>query len=90
MTIVDNTSEHRFETQGEGDRAELVYERTPHALVLIHTGVPDSMRGGGLGGDLVRFAVASARRDGLRVVVATRHASRDCPARFSKASAVLA
>ncbi len=62
---------HRFETeQKAGDRAELVYERgLPHALVLIHTGVPDSMRGGGVGGELVRFAVADARRTGLRLVV---------------------
>ena len=69
MTIVDNTSEHRFETQGEGDRAELVYERTPHALILVHTGVPDSMRGGGVGGELVKFALAEARCSGLRLVV---------------------
>jgi|KBSMisStaDraftv2_1062788.scaffolds.fasta_scaffold484170_1 uncharacterized protein len=69
VTIIDNTSEHRFETAQDGDRAELVYERTPHALVLIHTGVPDSMRGGGVGGELVRFAVAEARRSGLRLVV---------------------
>jgi predicted GNAT family acetyltransferase len=69
VTIVDNTSTHRFEAEQGGDRAELVYERTPHALVLIHTGVPDSMRGGGVGGELVRFAVADARRSGLRVIV---------------------
>lgn len=71
VTIVDNTSAHRFETEldGDGERAELVYERTPHALVLVHTGVPDSMKGGGVGGELVRFAVADARRSGLRLVV---------------------
>jgi len=69
MTIVDNTPEHRFETEQDGARAELVYERTPHALVLVHTDVPDSMRGGGVGGELVRFAVAEARRAGLRLVV---------------------
>jgi len=69
VNIVDNTSSHRFETEQDGARAELVYERTHHALVLVHTGVPDSMRGGGVGGDLVRFAVADARRSGLRLVV---------------------
>jgi predicted GNAT family acetyltransferase len=46
-----------------------VYERTPHALVLVHTGVPDSMRGGGVGGELVRFAIAEVRRTELRLVV---------------------
>ena len=69
MTIVDNPAAHRFETQGEGDLAELIYERTAHALILIHTGVPDSMRGGGVGGELVRFAIEDARRHGLRLVV---------------------
>ena len=71
MNIVDNTSAHRFETEpgSDGERAELVYQRTPHALVLVHTGVPDSMHGGGVGGELVRCAVADARRSGLRLVV---------------------
>jgi uncharacterized protein len=66
--IVDNESEQRFELERDGEQAVLEYARTPTALVLIHTGVPSSMRGGGVGGKLVEAAVADARRRGLRIV----------------------
>jgi predicted GNAT family acetyltransferase len=69
LPIVDNPAEHRFELQQDGERAELVYERTPERLTIIHTEVPASMQGGGVGGQLVRAAVAEARRAGLQLVV---------------------
>ena len=67
--IIDNVEEHRFELVQNGVRAELVYARTPHALVLVHTEVPSELRGGGVGGKLVEFGVAEARRQGLKLVV---------------------
>jgi predicted GNAT family acetyltransferase len=68
IAITDNVAQHRFELEDHGARAELVYDRTPQALVLIHTEVPPAMRGGGVGGRLVEWAVADARRSGRQVI----------------------
>jgi len=67
--IVDNIEQHRYEIEQNGVLAELVYARTPHALVLVHTEVPPALRGSGVGSRLVEFGVAEARRQGLKLVV---------------------
>ncbi|HEY5014573.1 MAG TPA: GNAT family N-acetyltransferase [Acidimicrobiia bacterium] len=66
--IVDNTSEHRFETTREGHTAELVYHLTRDRIVLIHTGVPEELGGRGVGGELVQAAVERARNEHLTIV----------------------
>jgi predicted GNAT family acetyltransferase len=68
-TVIDNVAQSRFELVQDGYRAELVYVRRPHILVLIHTGVPPELRGGGVGGKLVDAAVEDARRTGVKLVV---------------------
>jgi predicted GNAT family acetyltransferase len=66
--VVDDAAEHRFEITLDGETALLQYRRVGKRLVLIHTEVPDALEGRGVGGQLVRAAVAVARRDGLTVV----------------------
>ncbi len=67
--IVDDPTRHRFVVAaGDGAEAELVYDRDAEALYLIHTVVPPAMRGRGTGGQLVRAAIAAARRDDLVIV----------------------
>jgi hypothetical protein len=66
--IVDNEAEHRFEVTIDGHLAELVYRRDGDRLTLVHTGVPDEIEGRGLGGELVRTAVARAAARGWTVV----------------------
>lgn len=53
----------------EGHEAEMTYSRASASLIIIdHTGVPDTLRGRGVGPVLVRRAVEDARREGFRIL----------------------
>jgi uncharacterized protein len=66
--VIDNTKKSRFEVSVDGVVAELAYRRRAGRLILVHTGVPEELGGRGVGGLLVRAAVAKAADDGLTVV----------------------
>lgn len=66
--VIDNAIGQRFELTIDGQTAFMKYERRDDALVLVHTEVPPSLRGGGVGERLVVFALDSARARRLRVV----------------------
>jgi len=66
--VVDNEAASRFEVSVDGHVAELVYRRHLDRLVLVHTSVPDELEGRGVGGTLVRAAIARAAQEGLTVV----------------------
>jgi uncharacterized protein len=66
--VIDNTKKARFEVSIDGVLAELIYRRRGDRLILVHTGVPDALGGRGVGGLLVRAAVAKATAEGLTVV----------------------
>ena len=70
--VADNPSKHRFEIIESGASAFLVYKRASDTLTIVHTEVPPPLRGRHLGDVLVRAALDSARRDGLKVIA-------DCP-----------
>lgn len=54
---------------GVGDEAELTFSRANKGLVIVdHTGVPDSLRGKGLGKALALRVVEDARREGFKIV----------------------
>jgi predicted GNAT family acetyltransferase len=53
----------------ESGSAYLSYERTGDSFDIQHTIVPEDMGGQGVGGDLVRAAVAFARGEGLELKV---------------------
>lgn len=67
-TVRDDTTEQRFLIEADGDVAELVYRVHDERLVLVHTGVPDSLGGRGYGSELVQAALERARREGLTIV----------------------
>jgi uncharacterized protein len=74
--VVDDTAESRY-VLGQGDtEAELMYARQGDRLILIHTGVPEAWSGHGIGGRLVRTALARAKADGLTVVPWCSYARR--------------
>ena len=66
--VVDNRDDSRFELTVDGHTAVLNYERTPKSLVLVHTEVPEPLRGRRVGDALVKAALAGARGEGLRIV----------------------
>jgi predicted GNAT family acetyltransferase len=68
MTVVDLPEENRLVVVEDGMEAELVYRKNGRRLLIRHTGVPDSLSGRGIGGQLVSTAIERARADGLTVV----------------------
>ena len=66
--VVDDTAGSRFVMRESGTEAELIYARQGDRLILVHTEVPEVWGGHGIGGRLVRAAVARAKADGLTVV----------------------
>ena len=68
VIVTDNTEASRLEIHADGEVAELIYRTRAGKLVLIHTGVPDSLGGRGLGGRLVLGAIGKATHEGLTIV----------------------
>ncbi|OHV84520.1 GNAT family N-acetyltransferase [Rhizobium sp. LCM 4573] len=53
----------------EGHEGEMTYSRTSAELIIIdHTGVPDALRGKGVGQALAVHAVDEARRGGWKII----------------------
>lgn len=68
-TYTDNRSMNRFELTIDGERVAWVdYELDEGAITLNHTEVAPRLRGHGLAGEIVRFALLQARKSGLFVV----------------------
>jgi predicted GNAT family acetyltransferase len=68
VIVTDNAEQSRFEVDADGEMAELKYRLRAGRLVLIHTEVPDSLGGRGLGGELVLGAIGKASDEGLTIV----------------------
>lgn len=53
----------------EGHTGEMTYSRaSPKLIILDHTGVPDELRGKGVGQALAAHAVEQARRGGWKIM----------------------
>jgi predicted GNAT family acetyltransferase len=53
----------------DGNEAEMTYSRASASMIIIdHTGVPDALRGRGVGQALVLRAVEDARREGFKIL----------------------
>lgn len=59
----------RFELERDGHVAYLDYSLGAGVLSLIHTEVPEALRGTGIGSELVQSALEYARENHLRVDV---------------------
>jgi predicted GNAT family acetyltransferase len=64
----DNKAQHRFEMDAGGETAVAYYTLAPGVITFNHTEVPPALRGKGIGSELVRGALQSARDQGLKVV----------------------
>jgi predicted GNAT family acetyltransferase len=68
-TVHDNVEKHRFEIDlGDGSLAIAQYALPESNIMFTHTEVPPAHKGKGVGSALIRFALASARKRGLKVI----------------------
>lgn len=67
-SVVDNRARNRFELTVDGHTGFLVYQRRPDSLTLVHTEVPDAVRGRHVGDALVEHALRAARAERLQVI----------------------
>ncbi|MBW3096933.1 GNAT family N-acetyltransferase [Pseudohoeflea coraliihabitans] len=64
-----NPSGGRYVATQDGFEAEMTYSRASPGLVIIdHTGVPDALRGRGVGQGLAQHAVQAARDGGWKII----------------------
>lgn len=69
ITREDSSKGGRYFTVINGDEAEMTYSRAGATRIIIdHTGVPDSMRGLGVGKKFVEAAVNDARAEGFKII----------------------
>lgn len=68
MDVRDNTQKHRFEIEIDGQFAIAEYEMRDGAIAFIHTEAPPALGGRGLGTQLIRAGLTSARERGLKVI----------------------
>lgn len=66
--VTNHRSDERFEFVDAGSLAYLTYTEMEGTLYLLHTDVPDSLGGRGVGGRLLRAALEYARQRHLLVV----------------------
>ena len=67
-TVHDNTKSHRFELDVNGTTAFIRYSRSSGVVTLIHTEVPESLSGQGVGSNLARGTLELLRARGARIV----------------------
>lgn len=65
--IQHNTSQQRFEWLEDGTLSVLDYELQNGVMAITHTGVPESVGGRGIAGDLAKAALETARANGWSV-----------------------
>ncbi|MEM1148217.1 MAG: GNAT family N-acetyltransferase [Pseudomonadota bacterium] len=71
MTITreDGPSGGRYVTQIDGHEAEMTYSRAGTSRIIIdHTGVPEVLKGRGVGKKLVEAAVKDARAEAFKII----------------------
>lgn len=65
----DSGSKGRYYTIVEGHEAEVTYSRaSPQLIIVDHTGVPDALRGKGIGQALAAHAIEAARAGGWKIM----------------------
>jgi predicted GNAT family acetyltransferase len=66
--VQHNLADGRFEIAVEGRKAVLQYRRSGDTMRLIHTEVPEPLRGRGLANQLARAALDYAHFNQLKIV----------------------
>ena len=65
----EDAREGRYVVRLDGQEAEMTYRRAGDRIIIIdHTGVPDALKGRGIGEALVRRGVEDARSEGRSII----------------------
>jgi predicted GNAT family acetyltransferase len=68
VVVNNNETSSRFEAQVAGHTAFIEYRRASKEITFLHSYVPASLEGYGIGGQLARAGLEFARNAGLKVV----------------------
>ena len=69
ITEENGSSGGRYSATLDGAEAEMTFSRaSPKLIIIDHTGVPDSLRGKGVGQALAQHAVEAARAGGWKII----------------------
>lgn len=68
VQVVHNAAQNRFETTVDGQLSVLDYTQENGRMLYTHTGVPTTLRGRGIAGQLAHAALDYAREENLAVV----------------------
>ena len=66
-TVRDNKAESRFELEADGETSYAYYRLSDGVVTFLHTEVPPSISGRGIGSRLVQGALDEVRKVGLKV-----------------------
>jgi hypothetical protein len=73
--IAHDAKAQRFVTEVDGEHASLTYQLAGSAMTITHTNVPAVIGGRGIGGELMRAALATAQAAGWTVTPACSFAA---------------
>ena len=76
IDINHDAAAHRFTAEVEGQHAVLDYTLAGDHMTITHTGVPESIGGRGIVGELMRAALNTAQIQGWKVIPACSYAAR--------------
>jgi uncharacterized protein len=66
--VRDNAARNRFELDADGHIAFSNYKRADGVLTILHTEVPKALEGRGIGSELIRGILDTARSEGLKII----------------------
>jgi uncharacterized protein len=69
INVVDNKDSQRFETEVDGDLAYLDYRIRDNEMHILHTFVPENLRGRQIADQLAAYALDHAGKANLRVSI---------------------
>lgn len=69
ISTSETGSKGQYTARLEGHVGEMTYSRaSPKLIIIDHTGVPDALRGKGVGQALAAHAIEEARRGGWKIM----------------------
>ncbi|WP_428660062.1 GNAT family N-acetyltransferase [Runella sp.] len=69
MNIINNVDLHRFETEIDGEIAFVEYQWKEGVIYILHTFVPNALRGRGVAGQLAEFVLGTIRKENWPVKI---------------------